>query len=217
MPSTMNWMNFGRCDARAPCSPLRTGSSRRSFRSSTEPRSPSRPTGANNSRSPTRRSRRPRPTGFRSPMRRARAGHVTLHIPGDRHIRRMRRGARVTGARHRDRGSKRRLVGPRRRQPGNPGWQVGGDPVVDGVRYYLAHFDSIEPDLAVGQTVVLGQALGTMGESGRTSACHLHFSISPPCPGQEWSVRAVSCGPTRISTPGAQANSSAPWQRSNGG
>jgi murein DD-endopeptidase MepM/ murein hydrolase activator NlpD len=59
----------------------------------------------------------------------------------------------------------------------------------DGVRYYLAHFDTIEPGLAVGQTVVLGQALGTMGESGRTSACHLHFSISPPCPGREWSVR----------------------------
>ena len=59
----------------------------------------------------------------------------------------------------------------------------------DGVRYYLAHFATIEPDLAVGQTVALGQALGTMGESGRTSACHLHFSISPPCPGKEWSVR----------------------------
>jgi murein DD-endopeptidase MepM/ murein hydrolase activator NlpD len=59
----------------------------------------------------------------------------------------------------------------------------------DGVRYYLAHFDTIEPDLAVGQTVTIGQTLGTMGESGRTSACHLHFSISPPCPGREWSVR----------------------------
>jgi murein DD-endopeptidase MepM/ murein hydrolase activator NlpD len=59
----------------------------------------------------------------------------------------------------------------------------------DGVRYYLAHFDSIEPDLAVGQRVELGQTLGTMGDTGRTSACHLHFGISPPCPGDEWSVR----------------------------
>ena len=59
----------------------------------------------------------------------------------------------------------------------------------DGVRYYLAHFDTIEPGLAVGQRVELGQTLGTMGDTGRTSACHLHFSISPPCPGTEWSVR----------------------------
>ena len=59
----------------------------------------------------------------------------------------------------------------------------------DGVRYYLAHFDTIEPDLAPGDPVSLGQTLGTMGDTGRTSACHLHFSISPPCPGKEWSVR----------------------------
>lgn len=59
----------------------------------------------------------------------------------------------------------------------------------DGVRYYLAHFDTIESDLAPGDEVSLGQKLGTMGDTGRTSACHLHFSISPPCPGTEWSVR----------------------------
>lgn len=59
----------------------------------------------------------------------------------------------------------------------------------DGVRYYLAHFDTIEPDLAPGDVVEIGQTLGTMGDTGRTSACHLHFSISPPCPGKEWSVR----------------------------
>lgn len=59
----------------------------------------------------------------------------------------------------------------------------------DGVRYYLAHLDTIEPTLTVGQDVELGQTLGTMGETGRASACHLHFSISPPCPGEEWSVR----------------------------
>ncbi len=59
----------------------------------------------------------------------------------------------------------------------------------DGVRYYLAHFDTIVADLAPGDEVSLGQPLGTMGDTGRTSACHLHFSISPPCPGKEWSVR----------------------------
>lgn len=60
---------------------------------------------------------------------------------------------------------------------------------LDGVRYYLAHFDTIDPDLAPGDPVSLGEPLGTMGDTGRTSACHLHFSISPPCPGKEWSVR----------------------------
>jgi murein DD-endopeptidase MepM/ murein hydrolase activator NlpD len=59
----------------------------------------------------------------------------------------------------------------------------------DGVRYYLAHFDTIVDDLEPGDTVTGGQPLGTMGDTGRTSACHLHFSISPPCPGREWSVR----------------------------
>jgi hypothetical protein len=36
-----------------------------------------------------------------------------------------------------------------------------------------------------------------MGETGRTSACHLHFSISPPCPGKEWSVRRGVIWPYR--------------------
>lgn len=59
----------------------------------------------------------------------------------------------------------------------------------DGVRYYMAHFDEVEPSLEPGIRVSAGQAVGTMGETGRSSACHLHFSISPPCPGKEWSVR----------------------------
>lgn len=59
----------------------------------------------------------------------------------------------------------------------------------DGVRYYLAHFETIVDGLAAGDEVALGEVLGTMGDTGRTSACHLHFSISPPCPGTEWSVR----------------------------
>lgn len=59
----------------------------------------------------------------------------------------------------------------------------------DGVRYYFAHFASIETALGVGHRVELGDRLGSLGDSGRTSACHLHFGISPPCPGKEWSVR----------------------------
>ena len=59
----------------------------------------------------------------------------------------------------------------------------------DGVRYYLAHFELIDDALAVGERVTAGQFLGTIGTTGRSSACHVHFGISPPCPDQEWSVR----------------------------
>ncbi len=57
----------------------------------------------------------------------------------------------------------------------------------DGVRYYVAHLDTI----AVGeeQRVGVGEAIATVGRTGRSSACHVHFAISPPCPGPEWSVR----------------------------
>lgn len=69
----------------------------------------------------------------------------------------------------------------------------GGRPVAivgdDGVRYYLAHFETIEPGIERGARVSAGQVLGTMGRTGRASACHAHFGISPPCPGPEWSVR----------------------------
>ena len=59
----------------------------------------------------------------------------------------------------------------------------------DGVRYYMAHMDVIDPMVMVGARVGTGQSVGTVGRTGRTSACHVHFSISPPCPGKEWSVR----------------------------
>jgi murein DD-endopeptidase MepM/ murein hydrolase activator NlpD len=60
----------------------------------------------------------------------------------------------------------------------------------DGVRYYLAHLDTIAADLGPGDEVALGQVVGTMGATGRTGGvCHLHFGISPPCSQQEWSVR----------------------------
>ena len=59
----------------------------------------------------------------------------------------------------------------------------------DGVRYYFAHFASIEPGIEVGDRVVDGRRLGAIGASGRASGCHLHVGISPPCPQEEWSVR----------------------------
>jgi peptidoglycan LD-endopeptidase LytH len=65
----------------------------------------------------------------------------------------------------------------------------------DGVRYYYAHFEEIADGLEVGGRVEVGQFLGTMGTTGRSSACHLHFAISPPCPGKEWSVRRGAVWP----------------------
>jgi murein DD-endopeptidase MepM/ murein hydrolase activator NlpD len=59
----------------------------------------------------------------------------------------------------------------------------------DGVRYYFAHFESIHAAVVVGARLGIGQTLGTVGSAGRSSACHLHFGISPPCPDKEWSVR----------------------------
>ena len=65
----------------------------------------------------------------------------------------------------------------------------------DGVRYYLAHFELVDDALADGQRVDAGQYLGTIGSTGRSSACHVHFGISPPCPDQEWSVRRGAVWP----------------------
>jgi murein DD-endopeptidase MepM/ murein hydrolase activator NlpD len=59
----------------------------------------------------------------------------------------------------------------------------------DGVRYYLAHFEAIADGLEPGVRVSAGDVLGVMGQTGRASACHTHFGISPPCGGKEWSVR----------------------------
>jgi peptidoglycan LD-endopeptidase LytH len=59
----------------------------------------------------------------------------------------------------------------------------------DGVRYYMAHFEQIDDGIEPGVRVAIGQPLGLMGRTGRASACHVHFGMSPPCPGKEWSVR----------------------------
>ena len=60
----------------------------------------------------------------------------------------------------------------------------------DGVRYYLAHLQAIDDAIEPGVEVTAGQRLGEIGRSGDASACHLHFGISPPCPGLEWSGAA---------------------------
>jgi murein DD-endopeptidase MepM/ murein hydrolase activator NlpD len=59
----------------------------------------------------------------------------------------------------------------------------------DGVRYYGSHYDTIEAATVAGARVSVGTVLGTMGKTGDTTVCHLHFGLSIPCPGPEWSVR----------------------------
>jgi murein DD-endopeptidase MepM/ murein hydrolase activator NlpD len=59
----------------------------------------------------------------------------------------------------------------------------------DGVRYYGSHYDTIEAATVSGTRVSVGTVLGAMGKTGDTTVCHLHFGLSVPCPGAEWSVR----------------------------
>jgi len=64
----------------------------------------------------------------------------------------------------------------------------------DGVRYYLAHFQVVDPAITAGARVAAGQHLGEMGTTGRSGACHLHFGLSLPCPdnsGAWWVRRGV--------------------------
>lgn len=50
-----------------------------------------------------------------------------------------------------------------------------------GWYYYYAHMETIQSGLAVGQTVQVGQLLGTLGDTGSAQGTghHLHFSIYP--------------------------------------
>jgi peptidoglycan LD-endopeptidase LytH len=68
---------------------------------------------------------------------------------------------------------------------------------VDGVRYYGSHLDTVVSPLEVSDSVRAGDALGTVGKSGRASGCHLHFALSPPCEGREWKVRRGVIWPWR--------------------
>jgi murein DD-endopeptidase MepM/ murein hydrolase activator NlpD len=61
----------------------------------------------------------------------------------------------------------------------------------DGVRYYLAHFQLIDPAITPGARVTAGDLLGEMGDTGRAGACHVHFGLSLDCPEapDDWWVR----------------------------
>jgi murein DD-endopeptidase MepM/ murein hydrolase activator NlpD len=59
---------------------------------------------------------------------------------------------------------------------GNQGnsWVLQG---ADGDAYRYHHLEEFAPDLTIGTTVVRGQVLGTMGNTGNPSAPHLHFEV----------------------------------------
>ena len=63
----------------------------------------------------------------------------------------------------------------------------------DGVRYYGAHLRMVRSGVEAGVRVRRGDPLGTVGDTGRSSACHLHFGVSPPCArtGDWWIRRGV--------------------------
>jgi murein DD-endopeptidase MepM/ murein hydrolase activator NlpD len=63
----------------------------------------------------------------------------------------------------------------------------------DGVRYYGGHFSVINDGIEPGVRVAAGQPVGQVGTTGKSSACHLHFGISPPCGrvGDWWNRRGV--------------------------
>lgn len=80
----------------------------------------------------------------------------------------------------------------------------------DGVRYYLAHFQLIHPAITRGARVTAGDFLGQMGDTGRTSACHLHFALSLPCPNDEWWVRRGVIWPDEYLTSWQQGTNRSP-------
>ena len=63
----------------------------------------------------------------------------------------------------------------------------------DGVRYYGSHLRAIASGVRSGTRVAAGQRLGVVGRTGnaRSTPCHLHFGISPPCQvaGDWWTRR----------------------------
>lgn len=67
----------------------------------------------------------------------------------------------------------------------------------DGVRYYGSHLSAIAPDIEPGVSVVAGQVLGQVGNSGnaRHIASHLHFGISHPTYPEDWAVRRGEIDP----------------------
>ena len=80
----------------------------------------------------------------------------------------------------------------------------------DGVRYYMAHFQLIDPSIVPGARVVAGDYLGEMGDTGRAGACHVHFALSLPCDNDEWWVRRGVIWPDEYLTSWKQGDNLSP-------
>lgn len=67
----------------------------------------------------------------------------------------------------------------------------------DGWRYYGSHLSGIAEGIAPGVTVVAGQLLGYVGDSGnaRNKTPHLHFGISRPTYAGDWVTRRGEIDP----------------------
>jgi hypothetical protein len=61
----------------------------------------------------------------------------------------------------------------------------------DGVRYYGSHLASVEPGIATGVRVEMGQRLGIVGATGSARGLkgHLHFGISYQTEPGDWEIR----------------------------
>lgn len=94
----------------------------------------------------------------------------------------------------------------------------------DGVRYYGSHLTEVAAGLDPGARVRAGQQLGTVGRTGNANnVCHLHFGISPPCPGKDgWWIRRGVVWPApyldawRRGVNRSPAAEVAAWQRRHG-
>ncbi len=69
-------------------------------------------------------------------------------------------------------------------EEGGTNWAGGNAVKIKGEcgwHYYLAHLDEIEPTLTVGQFIVAGEPIGTVGKTGNAKGTspHLHFSVHP--------------------------------------
>jgi murein DD-endopeptidase MepM/ murein hydrolase activator NlpD len=69
---------------------------------------------------------------------------------------------------------------------------IDGD---DGVRYLFAHFSTIDSSVVVGKRVSVGDRLGGVGTTGRSTGCHLHLGLSPQCANRVWDRLAGTIWP----------------------
>lgn len=70
----------------------------------------------------------------------------------------------------------------------------------DGVRYYGSHLSEVSAGLSPGTPVRAGDPIGRVGKTGdaRSTPCHLHFGISPPCGTGDWQVRRGVLYPWKV-------------------